>query len=205
MASRLAAGAFATGAPHRCCHRVAFGTGTLAGVRLRRRMRPLQEHCAAAGWQVLQRLCWGLLQEDPNPCSSRTMPALSTWNPLQIDRTSIPLEHPHRRCCLCRVLPCPSPDRPLQEHPRWPMLQGLLPVPATRGSEPLYHRYCLRPGTPYSSPSDFPGISVWLVLQLSLEAVTLGDSTAAQCPPARPPGARMHAALAAPRVLEFLL
>ena len=46
------------------------------------------------------------------------------------------------------------------------------------------------PWTPYSSPFDFPGISVWLVLQLSSEVVTAWW--------ARPPGARMHAALAAP-------
>ena len=42
------------------------------------------------------------------------------------------------------------------------------------------------------------------MLQLSLRAVTVNDSTATWCQPARPRGARMHAASAAPRVLHFL-
>ena len=64
------------------------------------RMQPLQEHRAAAGG-------WCLPQGYANPCSNR--PRLrsalvpSSWQ----DRTSVPLEHPHRRSCLRRALLVP--------------------------------------------------------------------------------------------------
>ena len=55
------------------------------------RTQPLQEHRAAAGG-------WCLLQGYANPRSNRTAPAPSTC-PTKSDRTSVILEHPHRRCC----------------------------------------------------------------------------------------------------------
>ena len=69
------------------------------------------------------------------------------------------------------------------------MLEGLLLVRA-RGSEPLVAtepQVLPAPRTSYSSPFDSPGISVWLVLQLSSEAVTRMT--------ALPPGARRQGPL----------
>ena len=135
----------------------------------------------------------------PYPCSSRTAPAPSTRPSRPNIRTP---GAPAPQVLPAPSTSCPSPDRPLREHRLWPMLQGLLPVPATGGSELL--RILLKgyscsnrtqvlpaPRTPYYSPFDFPGISVWLVLQLSSGVDT------AWCPPARPPEAGMHAASAA--------
>ena len=101
----------------------------------------------------------------------------------------VPLEHPHRRCCLRPALVVPLQIGRYRSTVGGRCFRGSCCCLVQEFPNPCSNRAT---GAACAQDSLFlslrySGISVWLVLQLSSEAVTVNDSTATWCPPASPP------------------